>query len=119
MAEDEHLQPAILNINNSIMKNHMITFLIQYIAATQSITDKRQLVEEIMYAWEKKFAQSMARIKKAAAHTYAERLDDDEDVWNILTDVSNMHIDGLSKDFSEKMKLMLLENLNLSGTRDC
>lgn len=116
MAEQDNPDPApaVLNVNNSIMKNHLITFLVQYIAAVQNIKHKRQLVEEIMYTWEKKFEESLSKVKKVAARTYAEKLDDDEDVWDIITDVNNMHIEGLTKDFAQKIKELLLENLKLS-----
>jgi hypothetical protein len=116
MAEQGHPEPApaVLNVNDEIMKNHMITFLLQYIAAVQNIKDRRQLIYELMHAWEKKFYQSIDRVKKAASRTYAEKLDEDEDVWDIITDINNMHVEGLTRDFAEKMTNMLLENLKLS-----
>jgi len=112
MAESSE-QKTTLKITNDIMKNHMITFLIQYVAAIQNIQDRQQLVLELMNTWEKKFQQSVNIVKKATAQTYAEQNEEDEDVWNIIFDATNMHVDDLVSEFSEKMKEMLLQNLKI------
>jgi hypothetical protein len=108
------IAPAVLNVNENIMKNHMITFLFKYIAAIQHIKDNRIVIHELMDAWEKSFQKSIKRVKKAAAEVYSEKLNEDEDVWDIIVDVNNSHIENMSKEFIEKMKNMLLENIKLS-----
>jgi len=114
MAEQDYPIAPTLQISNDMMKNHMITFLLQYIAAVQHITDKRQLVCELFDTWQKKFMQSIETVKQSTSRFYAEKAEEDEDVWRVLLDANNYHIESISKEFSEKIKEMLIKNLNLT-----
>jgi len=109
---EEAIAP-VLNVTERIMYTHLLTFLIQYIASVQHITDKNQLVYSLLNAWQSKFNQSINIIKRATAETYAEAKEEDQDVWNIILDASNMHIPNLTKEFSEVLRTMILKNLKL------
>jgi hypothetical protein len=102
-----------LNVTEELMYTHLLTFLIQYLASVQHITDKNQLVYSLLNAWQAKFNQGINIVKRATAETYAEEKEEDQDVWNIILDVSNIHIEGLSKQFSENVRARILKNLKL------
>ena len=102
-----------LNITEELMYTHLLTFFIQYLASVQHITDKNQLVHSLLNAWQTKFNQSVNIVKRATAETYAETKEEDQDVWDIILDVSNIHIEDLSKQFSENVRTRILKNLKL------
>ena len=111
--EESDFPTPTFRVTEEIMTNHMIAFLIQYLAAVQNITDKRLLVYELMDAWKNKFSQSINRVKKHAAQVYAEQENDYEDVWDIIIDISSIHIDSQAEEFSEQMRETILENLKI------
>ena len=109
----EQVPAPILNVTEEVMIIHLVTFMIQYIASIQHITDKQQLVYEIFHSWEKKFNQSINMVKKATAETLAEDQEEDQDIWNIILDINNTHVEDVTKEFLEKMRTRILKNLKL------
>jgi hypothetical protein len=102
-----------LNITDKAMMTHLIIFLIQTISAIEHLDDKKKVVDALLIHWEDKFRSTIEVIKKATAQTYAENQKEDEDVWRIIVDASNTHIDDLVKNFKKRIKKTILQSMNI------
>lgn len=100
-------------LDNTILTNHLLTYMVKYISIIQNTSDKEKLINELIDLWERKVLDSVEIVKKNAVKSYSETSDEGEDIWNILMDASNMHIEDEIIDFGEKLKIMLKENLKL------
>ena len=52
-------------------------------------------------------------VKKATAGTYADVREEGEDVWNIILDINNTHVENVTKEFLETVRDKVLKNLKL------
>ncbi len=102
------------NITESVMTNHLITFLIQYIQASQNITNTKELIDMLLLSWQGKFAQAIDVVKYSTAKTYAQNHEESEDVWNIIMDATNSHVEVQSSEFAEKLKKVIYQNLKIN-----
>jgi hypothetical protein len=102
-----------LNVTDKAMMTHLITFLIQTISAIEHLENKKKVIEVLLTNWEDKFKSTINIVKKATAQTYAENQKEDEDVWGIIVDASNTHIDDLIKNFKERMEKAIFKSMNI------
>lgn len=102
-----------LNVTDKGMMTHLITFLIQTISAIEHLDDKKKVVDVLLSNWVQKFGATIDVVKKATAKTYAENQKEDEDIWNIIVDVSNTHIDESVINFKKRIKKAILDSMNI------
>jgi hypothetical protein len=66
-----------------------------------------------MYTWQKKFNESVDIVKETTAKHYAEKLDEDEDVWDVILDINSTHIPDDVKEFADRITESILQNMKL------